>query len=100
MRELINEKIYELSYIEELLDSDTKLSEAGRQHLNKFRLDVYEDYKRVRHVTTRNSCRKVGIDDLVEKLNPFILHKYLNMSEDNARLIIKYTKIFFGKLVK
>lgn len=97
---IINQSVYELTYIDELIESSHEISNAGKEHLNAFRLDVYEDYKRIRYVTTRNSCKKVGIDRLAEKLHPFLLKKHLGIEVDEALLILKYTKIFFYQIVK
>lgn len=61
--------------------------------------DVYKEFERIRYVTTRNKCRKVSTDELINQLNPFILKKYLLLTLEEAEKIILIAKKFYGKIL-
>ncbi|PER38789.1 hypothetical protein CN479_17605 [Bacillus thuringiensis] len=66
----------------------------------RFGNDIYTTYKQIRHICNPRACEKTSLQTVKNSLREHWLEQYLNLTLQEANLIIEYADKFFGLAIK
>lgn len=66
----------------------------------RFQKDIYTTYKQIRHICNPRACEKTSLQTVKASLKEHWLEQYLNLSLEEANLVIDYADKFFGLAIK
>lgn len=66
----------------------------------RFQKDIYTTYKQIRHICNPRACEKTTLETVKKSLREHWLEHYLNMSLEEAHIVIEYAELFFGLAIK
>lgn len=66
----------------------------------QFQRDIYTTYKQIRHICNPRACEKTSLQTVKASLKEHWLEQYLNLTLQEANLIIEYADKFFGLAIK
>lgn len=66
----------------------------------QFKTDIYTTYKQIRHICNPRACEKTSLQTVKASLKEHWLEQYLNLSLEEANLVIDYADKFFGLAIK
>ncbi|WP_186323930.1 hypothetical protein [Bacillus thuringiensis] len=93
---------YDMNEIERIVNSLTKAERIvfDLDMYKRFRNDIYETYKQIRHICNPRACEKTTLETVKKSLREHWLEHYLNMSLTEAHIVIEYAELFFGLAIK
>lgn len=93
---------YDMNEIERIVNSLTKAEHIvfDLDMYKRFRNDIYETYKQIRHICNPRACEKTTLETVKKSLREHWLEHYLNMSLKEAHIVIEYAELFFGLAIK
>ncbi|MEW4150068.1 hypothetical protein Q0N88_07285 [Bacillus thuringiensis] len=93
---------YDMNEIERIVNSLTKAERIvfDLDMYKRFRNDIYETYKQIRHICNPRACEKTTLETVKKILREHWLEHYLNMSLTEAHIVIEYAELFFGLAIK
>lgn len=91
-----------MNEIERIVNSLTKAERIifDLDMYKRFRNDIYETYKQIRHICNPRACEKTTLETVKKSLREHWLEHYLNMSLTEAHIVIEYAELFFGLAIK
>lgn len=89
---------YDMNEIERIVNSLTKAERIvfDLDMYKRFRNDIYETYKQIRHICNPRACEKTTLETVKKSLR----EHYLNMSLTEAHIVMEYAELFFGLAIK
>ena len=102
MEELkIQRTTYILPYIKQIEQKNPKdYTDAESYIYKQFQRDIYTTYKQIRHICNPRACEKTSLQTVKASLKEHWLEQYLNLTLQEANLIIEYADKFFGLAIK
>ncbi|MDO8159173.1 hypothetical protein FKQ51_17770 [Bacillus toyonensis] len=99
---VIQGNVYVLSYIERfpIIIDESIMSDRDIEIYKQFQRDIYKTYKQIRHICNPRSCEKTSLQTVKNSLREHWLEQYLNLTLQEANLIIEYADKFFGLAIK
>ncbi|MEI4618819.1 hypothetical protein, partial [Bacillus cereus] len=93
---------YDMNEIERIVNSLTKAERIifDLDMYKRFRNDIYETYKQIRHICNPRACEKTTLETVKKSLREHWLEHYLNMNLTEAHIVIEYAELFFGLAIK
>ncbi|ANS52530.1 hypothetical protein BM86_17755 [Bacillus thuringiensis] len=93
---------YDINEIERIVNSLTKAERIvfDLDMYKRFRNDIYETYKQIRHICNPRACEKTTLETVKKSLREHWLEHYLNMNLTEAHIVIEYAERFFGLAIK
>ncbi|MEI4618536.1 hypothetical protein [Bacillus cereus] len=93
---------YDMNEIERIVNSLIKAERIvfDLDMYKRFRNDIYETYKQIRHICNPRACEKTTLETVKKSLREHWLEHYLNMSLTEAHIVIEYAERFFGLAIK
>ncbi|WP_082148051.1 hypothetical protein [Bacillus sp. LK2] len=61
---------------------------------------MYKTYKQIRHIHKPKACEKTSYEWLSNNLREHWLEQYLNLTLDEAEIVLCYANHFFGMAIK
>ncbi|ANS50170.1 hypothetical protein BT246_48340 [Bacillus thuringiensis] len=99
---MIQGNAYDINEIERIVNSLTKAERIvfDLDMYKRFRNDIYETYKQIRHICNPRACEKTTLETVKKSLREHWLEHYLNMNLTEAHIVIEYAERFFGLAIK
>ncbi|WP_277855863.1 hypothetical protein [Bacillus cereus] len=98
---VIQGNVYVLSFIETISKKESiDLSQREFDIYKQFQKDIYTTYKQIRHICNPRACEKTSLQTVKASLKEHWLKQYLNLTLQEANLIIEYADKFFGLAIK
>lgn len=92
---------YELNIIRQIeRKKPTDRTFADVDLYKRFGNDIYTTYKQIRHICNPRACEKTSLQTVKASLKEHWLEQYLNLTLQEANLIIEYADKFFGLAIK
>nr|WP_259418312.1 hypothetical protein [Bacillus toyonensis] len=92
---------YNLEMMKNLTDADdSDYSNLHAAIYKRFQKDIYTTYKQIRHICNPRSCEKTSLQTVKNSLREHWLEQYLNLTLQEANLVIEYANKFFGLAIK
>jgi len=97
----IQRTTYILPYIKQIEQKNPKdYTDAESYIYKQFQRDIYTTYKQIRHICNPRACEKTSLQTVKASLKEHWLEQYLNLTLQEANLIIEYADKFFGLAIK
>lgn len=64
--------------------------------INKFTRFAYTKYVQIRDVTAGKRCKKMSIDDVINKININYVSQYVHLNAEEINYILNYTKLYIN----
>lgn len=93
----LNKYIYDLDSMDQIIEGK---KEDTHNELGQFKRDIYNSYKQIRHICNLRACEKTSLQTVKASLKEHWLEQYLNLTLQEANLIIEYADKFFGLAIK
>ncbi|WP_144608545.1 hypothetical protein [Bacillus cereus] len=92
---------YDLRLIDDIVNHriNNNYNEETAMYI-QFRQDIYTTYKQIRHICNPRACEKTSLQTVKASLKEHWLEQYLNLSLEEANLVIDYAERFFGLAIK
>ncbi|MHA4244683.1 hypothetical protein [Bacillus cereus] len=98
---MIQSNTYELNIIRQIeRKKPTDRTFADVDLYKRFGNDIYTTYKQIRHICNPRACEKTSLQTVKNSLREHWLEQYLNLTLQEANLIIEYADKFFGLAIK
>lgn len=98
---MIQGNTYELNIISQIeRQKPTDRTFADVDLYKRFGNDIYTTYKQIRHICNPRSCEKTSLQTVKNSLREHWLEQYLNLTLQEANLVIEYADKFFGLAIK
>ncbi|EMX0191588.1 TPA: hypothetical protein ROX87_003978 [Bacillus thuringiensis] len=92
---------YDLNEIKRIIEHPVDMTIIFDADMYKrFQKDIYTTYKQIRHICNPRACEKTSLQTVKASLKEHWLEQYLNLSLEEANLIIEYADKFFGLAIK
>ncbi|HFK1527557.1 TPA: hypothetical protein ACGXM6_001235 [Bacillus cereus] len=92
---------YDLNEIKRIIEHPVDMTIIFDADMYKrFQKDIYTTYKQIRHICNPRACEKTSLQTVKASLKEHWLEQFLNLSLEEANLIIEYADKFFGLAIK
>lgn len=93
---------YDLQFIESMTEYERECTLEEFNDLKQFQKDIYTTYVQIRTIIKPKSCEKVNLDTVKKSVESKAhwLELYLNLTLQEANIVIDYAEKFYGLAIK
>jgi hypothetical protein len=98
---MVQGNTYDLLLINKMMIvGESEYREKYVEIYKQFQRDIYTTYKQIRHICNPRACEKTSLQTVKASLKEHWLEQYLNLTLQEANLVIDYADKFFGLAIK